>query len=129
MSDVRPPIRPRSVPRLVVAAAIAVVGVTACSDSGGADGDSKEPVKVTIEQDSGDITASEDIVSASRGQDITFVVSSDAADEIHVHSEPEQEFEVEPGDGQEFTFSVDAAGQYAVESHELGVTILKLQIS
>ncbi len=83
---------------------------------------------MTIDQVDGEVTASDDIVSASRGQDITFVVSSDAADEIHVHSDPEQEFEVKAGDDQEFTFSIDAAGQYAVESHELDLTILKLQI-
>ncbi len=52
-----------------------------------------------------------------------------AGDEIHVHSDPEHEFEVEAAADQKFTFSVDVAGQYAVESHELELTICKLQLT
>jgi len=84
---------------------------------------------VEVTQEGGEVTASQDIVKAERGQDIELVVSSDAADEFHVHSEPEQEFTIEEGDDQTFTFSIDTAGEYEMESHELEVTILKLQIS
>lgn len=109
-------------------AAVCALSVAGCSDSPDLEGGSDEPVTVTIDEADGEIDASDDVVEASRGQEITFVVSSDAADEIHVHSDPEQEFAVEAADDQEFTFSIDAAGQYAVESHELDLTILKLQI-
>ena len=70
------------------------------------------------------------MVKASTGQDITLVVTSDADDEIHVHSDPEHEFEVKAGDQEKkFTFSVDIPGTVEVESHGLDVTILKLEIS
>lgn len=99
---------------------------TACSDDGGG---SSPPVTVEITEEDGEITASQDVVEAERGQPIELVVSSDAADELHLHSDPEQEFEVEADDDQTFTFSIDTAGEYAMESHELDVTVFKLQIS
>ncbi|MDQ3094953.1 MAG: hypothetical protein M3Q82_03185 [Actinomycetota bacterium] len=107
------------------------LSLTACSgDSDLADDKrSSGPVKVEITEERGEVTASQDVVEAERGQDIELVVSSDAADEFHVHSEPEQELTIEEGDDQTFTFSIDTAGEYEMESHELEVTILKLQIS
>jgi len=64
------------------------------------------------------------------GQPIELRVDSDVADELHVHSEPEQEFEVEadPGTDQVFTFSVDLPGQVEVELHELEATIVELVV-
>jgi hypothetical protein len=116
---------------LVVASAVCSLPLTACSDdSGGSDDvDANAPVRVEVTQKGGEVTTSQDVVKADRGQNIELVVSSDAADEFHVHSEPEHEFEIEVGDDQTFTFSIDTAGQYEMESHELEVTILKLQIS
>jgi len=108
-----------------------VLSLTACSgDSDPADDEqSSGAVKVEITEEGGEVTASQDVVEAERGQDIELVVSSDAADEFHVHSEPEQELKIEEGDDQTFTCSIDTAGEYEMESHELEVTILKLQIS
>ncbi|MGH3446732.1 MAG: hypothetical protein ACRDP4_03825, partial [Nocardioidaceae bacterium] len=110
--------------------------VSACSgdsdDSGGDSpaGESQQPVTVSITEQDGEIHASSTLVKAHTGQKITFRVSSDAADEIHVHSVPEDhEFEVKPADDQEFTFSVQTPGSVEVESHGLEVTILKLQVS
>ncbi len=116
---------------LAAAWAVCTLSLVACSDdSGGSDdSDTDAPVRVEITQEAGEVATSEDVVKADRGQEIELVVSSDAHDEFHVHSEPEHEFVVEEGDDQKFTFSIDTAGQYEMESHELEVTILKLQIS
>jgi plastocyanin len=124
-------------PRLAALATIALtsaLALTACgddSDSGsdGSDSASEGPVTVHIDIEGGEVTPLGETVEATAGQDITFIVNSDMADEIHVHSDPEQEFEVEPGDDQEFTFSIDDPATYEVESHELGVVIVKLQIT
>ncbi len=51
---------------------------------------------------------------------------SDAAEEIHVHSDPEHEYEVAAGDDKTFTFTLDTPGQVAVEAHHLDVTIVEL---
>ena len=85
---------------------------------------------VDITEKDGKIEQVGRVVKASTGQDITLVVTSDADDEIHVHSDPEHEFEVAASDEEkEFTFSVDTPGTIEVESHGLEVTILKLQVS
>ncbi len=116
---------------LLVATAALGLSLTACSDdSSDSDGSSDQPVTVDITEKDGKIEPVGKVVKASTGQDITLVVTSDADDEIHVHSDPEHEFEVAAGDEEkEFTFSVDTPGTIEVESHGLEVTILKLEVS
>ena len=107
-----------------------VLAVSGCSSGeGGDDGGSGTPVVVRITQQDGEIEPSGKTVEVETGQDVTLVVSSDAPDELHVHSEPEREFDVKAADGQRFTFSIDTPGTYEVESHELEVVIVKLQVS
>jgi hypothetical protein len=117
-----------------LAAALAAITLiilpTACgSDDGDGGGDGGGTVMVTITEKSGDITASSDLVKATTGQKIMFMVTTDAPDEIHVHSVPDHEFEIQPGHEQTFTFSVRTPGTIEVESHELDTTILKLEVS
>jgi hypothetical protein len=118
---------------LLVATAALGLSLTACSDdSSDSDGSSDQPVPVTVDitEKDGKIEPVGKVVKASTGQDITLVVTSDVDDEIHVHSDPEHEFEVVAGDVEkEFTFSVDTPGTIEVESHGLEVTILKLEVS
>jgi hypothetical protein len=116
---------------LLVATAALGLNLTACSDdSSDSDGSSDQPVTVDITEKDGKIEPVGKVVKASTGQDITLVVTSDVKDEIHVHSDPEHEFEVAAGDEEkEFTFSVDTPGTIEVESRGLEVTILKLEVS
>jgi hypothetical protein len=116
---------------LLVATAALGLNLTACSDdSSDSDGSSDQPVTVDITEKDGKIEPVGKVVKASTGQDITLVVTSDVKDEIHVHSDPEHEFEVAAGDEEkEFTFSVDTPGTIEVESHGVEVTILKLEVS
>ena len=108
---------------------VLLLALTACSDDSGSDSGEKGPVMVTITQKDGEISASSDLVQADTGQKIMFMVTTDEADEIHVHSEPEHEFEIKPGPEQTFTFTVDTPGTIEVESHGLDTEILKLEIS
>jgi hypothetical protein len=116
---------------VVLAITALTLGLGGCSDDSSDGGsDSSKPVTVDITEQNGKVQPVGKVVNAAKGQDITLVVTSDADDEIHVHSEPEHEFEVEAGDtDRKFTFSVDIPGTIEVESHGLDVTILKLQIS
>jgi plastocyanin len=115
--------------RSAVAVVACGISLTACSSSGGSDSTTAKPVTVAINERNGTISPSGKTVQVARGQQVVFVVRSDAADEIHVHSEPEHEFEVEAGKDQKFRFAIDTPGSYEVESHGLNVVVLKLQVS
>jgi hypothetical protein len=83
-------------------------------------------VKVTIK--GGQVTPTNGQETASVGQPIVFQVDSDAADQLHVHSNPEHEFTVEPKPGQSFQFTVAVPGNVDVELHELNRTIATIQV-
>lgn len=77
----------------------------------------------------GTITPSGDEVDVALGQPIELVVTADAPGEIHVHSDPEQEFEYEGTGGPEtFQLRIDRPGQVDVESHTLDELIVKLVV-
>lgn len=59
---------------------------------------------------------------------ITMRVSSDAEDELHVHSVPDHEFEVKAAPGQTFQFTVDVPGRVEVELHHLNVTVASINV-
>lgn len=69
-------------------------------------------------------------VEVKVGEPVTLRVTSDAADEIHVHSDPEHEMSVKPGDrNKELTFKLKVPGQVAVESHHVHATIVQLVVT
>jgi hypothetical protein len=91
---------------------------------------SPDAVKVPITILGGQVTPSGSLVHAKVGQPIDLVVTTDAASEIHVHSNPELEYEVPAGAHQAvFEFTIDQPGQVDVESHTLDALIVKLQVS
>jgi plastocyanin len=112
---------------LTTSLGLLAVPLAACAGDSGSGGP-RGPVMVTITEKNGSIAASPDLVQASTGEKIMFMVTTDAADEIHVHSVPDHEFEVKPGGEQTFTFTVTTPGTIEVESHRLDTTILKLEV-
>jgi hypothetical protein len=106
---------------------------TSCgrSSSPGA-GSSTTPVTVTITEKDREITPDDGhIVDVAKGQPVQLVVTTDAADEIHVHSVPEHEFEVKAGatDQKLPAFSISTPGRFIIESHGLNLTLVTLQVS
>jgi len=85
-------------------------------------------VVVDIAISDGRVTPQGDRVEMKTGQKVTLRIRSDAHETIHVHSEPEQEFEVSQGDDVEKSFTIDTPGQVAVEAHHLDVTIVQLVV-
>lgn len=85
-----------------------------------------EGVVVDVTIADGEVTPQGDRVEVEVGEPVTLRVTSDEADEIHVHSDPEHSLDVEAGTPGELTFTVDRPGQVAVESHHLEVTIVQL---
>ncbi|EUA12358.1 hypothetical protein I546_2312 [Mycobacterium kansasii 732] len=78
-------------------------------------------VDVTIAN--GHVTPANATLQARVEEPITLRVTSDAADELHVHSVPDHKFQVATAPNQTFQFSVDVPGNVDVELHHLKRTI------
>jgi hypothetical protein len=88
------------------------------------------PARLTIDVDikGGNVTPTNAQFQAKVNQPIVIRVSSDADDELHVHSTPEHTFKVEPKTGQQYQFSVAVPGNVDVELHHLGKVIATIQV-
>lgn len=96
---------------------------SASNTAGGAGG----PV-VDVVIANGQVTPTNATLQAKVNQQITLKVSSDAADELHVHSTPDHKFQVAAAPNQTFQFSVDVPGTVEVELHHLKRTIATIQV-
>jgi hypothetical protein len=76
----------------------------------------------------GQVTPTNATWQAKVGQPVSVRVTSDAADELHVHSSPDHEFEIAAAPNQVFTFTVDVPGSVEIELHKLDKTIATLQV-
>lgn len=83
-------------------------------------------IDVTIK--GGEVTPTNAQVQAKVKNPIVVRVNSDAADELHVHSNPEHTFKVEPRNGQQFQFTVDVPGTVDIELHQLNRVIASVQV-
>jgi plastocyanin len=103
-----------------------------CGGSGESDGglgqDPSKPVTVDIAIKDGKVTPQGERVNVKVGQQVTLHVTSDADEEVHVHSEPEHEYEVAAGDDTTYSFTLRTPGQVAVEAHHLDATIVQLVV-
>lgn len=121
----------------IVAAALAALLFAGCSGNDtGTVSSSPNPgaaapagdVVVDIAIRDGEVTPQGSRVEVKVGQRVTLHITSDAPETIHVHSEPEREFEVRNGDDVEKSFTIDVPGQVAVEAHDLDATIVQLVV-
>lgn len=127
------------------AAAVAVGLVSACGSGGAtsppdpssapqpaasspATAEHDSPVKVDVIIAGGDVRPRAARVKVKVGQKIVFAVTSDVAEELHVHSDPAQSFKIQPGPYQEFTFTIDVPGQVEVEAEGSGISIATLVV-
>jgi hypothetical protein len=76
----------------------------------------------------GQVTPTNATLQAKVNQQITLKVSSDATDELHVHSTPDHKFQVAAAPNQTFQFSVDVPGTVEVELHHLKRTVATIQV-
>ena len=74
------------------------------------------------------MTPTNAVVQAKVGQPITVQVTSDAPDELHVHSTPDHEFEIAAAPNQTFQFTIDMPGSVDVELHKLDKTVATIQV-
>ncbi|WP_378733107.1 hypothetical protein [Nocardia brasiliensis] len=122
----------RAGPTSALAAIVAAVG-TACSPMSDSPADRTAvdlpaEVRITVRITGGSVTPTNTRTEARLNQPIIITVDSDAADELHVHSDPSHTFAVEPRAGQEFRFAVTVPGRVDVELHHAGKTVTTLLI-
>jgi heme/copper-type cytochrome/quinol oxidase subunit 2 len=113
---------------LISAAATALIaGLVGCGGSQNR-GAPANPLVVNVTIAQGQVTPVNATLQAKVGQPITFRVTSDAADELHVHSVPDHEFKVAAAPNQTFQFSVNVPGNVDVELHHLDRTVATIQV-
>lgn len=83
---------------------------------------------IDISIDDGAVTPTNAEAQAVAGQPIALQVTSDAVDSLHVHSVPENVFDVVPAPDQRFEFTVNIPGRVAVELHDLHVTVVTIEV-
>jgi heme/copper-type cytochrome/quinol oxidase subunit 2 len=115
----------------LVAAAV-VLGACGTSESGTTPSSAVESApsgpSLDITIAGGQVTPTNAALEAQVGTPITLNVTSDAADELHVHAVPEYTFEVKAAPAQTFQFTVDVPGRVEVELHELHRTVVTIQV-
>jgi hypothetical protein len=116
-------LRSASVFFAVVGMTVALAGCGSSSKTATGEGLS---VDITIAH--GQVTPANATLQARVRQPITLRVTSDVADELHVHSVPDHKFEVAAAANQTFQFSVDVPGNVDVELHHLDRTVATIQV-
>jgi hypothetical protein len=88
------------------------------------------PAEVAIEVTlvDGTVSPPPSRVAVALGSPVALTVSSDVADEIHVHGY-ELEEQVAAGESVTIRFTADEAGLFEVETHETEKLLLQLQVS
>ena len=112
----------------LLAGALVLAGCGGSEGSGETEAGLKAGVTVDIMIKDGTVTPQGKRVDVKAGEKVTLHITSDADEEIHVHSDPEHEYEVGPGDDVTETFTLKTPGQVAVEAHHLDVTIVQLVV-
>lgn len=110
------------------AATLLSVGLVACGGAPKSTQPSAAGLTINITIAKGQVTPSNATLQATVRKPITLRVTSDVADELHVHSVPDHKFEVAPAPNQTFEFSVDVPGNVEVELHHLDRTIATIQV-
>lgn len=110
-------------------ALLAVLALFAAGCGGSkTDGGSQPAASFDITISNGTVTPTNAEWQTTVGQPIELRVSSDVADELHIHSNPEYSFPVEAKPNQTFPFTVDVPGRVDVELHTLDRTVATIQV-
>ena len=83
-------------------------------------------IDVTIKGGNVDPTNAQ--LQAKVKEPIVVRVTSDVADELHVHSTPDHTFKIEPNKAMQFQFSIDVPGNVDIELHQLNKVVATVSV-
>jgi hypothetical protein len=83
--------------------------------------------RIEVQVSGGQVSGDTGRVPVAVGEHVTLVITSDAADEAHLHGY-DLESELLPGQPAELTFDATIPGVFEVELHEAGTLLLSLQV-
>lgn len=115
------------------ATSTSATSTSASSSSGGATPATSAPsssaadVTLSFTVTGGKATPGFQQVDVSKGQTVSITVTSDTADELHVHGY-DKEVELPAGTPATVTFVADQTGQFEVETHESGLRLASLVV-
>lgn len=115
--------------RAALTVAALLVGVLAgCGgSSGGDDGGTGKTDTITISVANGKVDPPTHRQQVAQGDTVKLVVTSDEADEVHVHGVDLEE-ELTPGKPTTITFVAKDPGIYEVETHESGLQLVQIEV-
>ena len=117
----------------IIAVVAAICGIayvaTACGNDVATDpSKDSDPVVVEINFSGDSVDPHGSQIDVPVGHRVELDVTADAAGEIHVHSDPEQSAAYGVGTTRISLGAFEIPGQYEVESHTLGKTIVTLEV-
>jgi hypothetical protein len=83
--------------------------------------------RIEVTMSGGQVSGDTGRVQVTQGEQVSLVITSDVADEVHVHGY-ELEQELAPGTPTTLTFDATVPGVFEVELHEAGTLLLTLQV-
>jgi plastocyanin len=83
--------------------------------------------RIEVQVSGGQVSGDTGRVPVAAGEHVTLVITSDVADEVHVHGY-DLEAELSPGQPTEIAFDATIPGVFEVELHEAGTQLLSLQV-
>ena len=150
-------VRPARLPRALAASALVLlVPLSACAGTDASDGAAGTPAsgssapagesatttqeapqeaaspagagqRIEVEVAGGQVSGDTGRVPVAVGTEVTLVITSDVADEAHVHGY-DLTADLAPGTPSEITFPATIPGVFEVELHEAGTALLALQV-
>lgn len=107
--------------------ALALLGMTSGCGEDEPSTSSDEPVVIDITFEGDSVDPAGERVSVKVDQPVELVVKADSAGEIHVHSNPEQQFSYSEGTTT-LPLTINRPGLVEVESHDLEKVIVQLEV-
>ena len=109
------------------AAESAAPSSTSSSSSSPAASPTEDGQRIEVEVAGGQVSGDTGRVPVAAGEQVTLSITSDVADEVHVHGY-DLDAELVPGTPAELTFDATIPGVFEVELHESGTVLLTLQV-
>ena len=133
-------VRPSWLPAALLGVALPAVVLAGCAGTPPQAAESSAPAsssaaatgatdqRIEVQVSGGQVHGDTGRVPVAAGAHVTLVVTSDVADEVHVHGY-DVEQELSPGQPAEIVLDATIPGVFEVELHEAGTTLLSLQVS